>query len=363
MSGGTVQRSRASRSPQRSAPTRTSSRAPAGRSRTAPARSPARNAAAPAARPAGAGTTARAKDTGAAAGAAGAAAAPASPAGAAAPPADRVETAPSSAAQTSPAGEATNRNLENAYGRINEPGAGKEKPAEAGGLLGEGGLLGLFNTARGAMTPFEFSAEERTQLQGARDTLSRLAGADGRWRPDDLARNLAQIQPDRSGRVAEAATRGVAYGRLTQGMEKMGQDVRGGQDADAHRKDTTGRAGEIRNQNPGTQELAKLERYTPEKLQQLRGNLETDEQRAQFDQQVAKIQARRQELTQQLGPQGLLPITTTQMRDFGDAMDMLEGKADAKGLPQGTFRQGMPVQFLDDVLNGARPLQLHRHRS
>lgn len=48
---------------------------------------------------------------------------------------------------------------------------------------------------------------------------------------------------------------------------------------------------------------------------------------------------------------------------FKDTMTMVRDKAKAMGLPQGKFKEGLPVAFLEDVLAGKRAFTLHKYQS
>lgn len=61
--------------------------------------------------------------------------------------------------------------------------------------------------------------------------------------------------------------------------------------------------------------------------------------------------------------QNMPSISLEDTNAFKDTMTMVRDKAKAMGLPEGKFKEGLPVAFLEDVLAGKRAFTLHKYQS
>lgn len=178
----------------------------------------------------------------------------------------------------------------------------------------------------------QLTPEERAQVQQAAGVMERLAGADGMWNRGDLANNVKQLE--RSGDLGKAVNQEIG--------RRWGQEL--------SQRGLIGRAlvnGHM-NRNYG--------KYQQQGMNQARGMAN---QQLSQGMGGAGVKADAGHKADKTTPEGLKKsgeaISRADMEKFQKTMDMLQEKSKAQGLPQVSFPNGVPAQFLKDIGAGKNP--------
>ncbi|MBS2035245.1 hypothetical protein JST97_09660 [bacterium] len=217
-------------------------------------------------------------------------------------------------------------------------------PSEPGGASqGVQGLINGFGSWAGgsnlgellkASKGVQLTPEERAQVQQAAGVMQRLAGADGLWNRGDLQNNVSQLE--RSGDLGRAVSSEIS--------RRWGQEL--------SQRGIIGRAlvnGHMRNN---------YDKYQSQGMNQARG-MARQELSKGLDGAGTKDSAGHQ--ADKTTPEGLKksgePISRAEMEQMQKTMDMLKQKSAQQGLPEVSFPNGVPAQFLKDVAEGKSPQQ------
>ncbi len=177
-----------------------------------------------------------------------------------------------------------------------------------------GNVRGAFGQLQSSTKPLDFSENEKRAGLSAANTLDRLAGPDGTWDRNDLAKNMAQLQT--SSGFRGAAERTLAHKSLFEAHKVPKEE----------QARILDQSRQIKKDNPNIAKLHKLEGINPEKI--------TDpEQRAKYDELKSQW-------TSDLSEKGLLPVDIPKLKEMGTASQNLQNKLKENGLP---VPEGQPV--------------------
>ncbi len=216
-------------------------------------------------------------------------------------------------------------------------------PQPAGGSQGAQGLINGFGSWAGgsnlgellkASKGVQLSPEERAQVQQAAGVMQRLAGADGLWNRGDLQNNVNQLE--RSGDLGRAVSSEI--------NRRWGQEL--------SQRGVVGRAlvnGHMRRN---------YDNYQSQGMNQARGMAQ---QQLNKGMDGAGIKGGAGHQADKTTPEGLKKsgesISRAEMEQMQKTMDMLKEKSAQQGLPEVSFPNGVPAQFLKDVAEGKSPQQ------
>lgn len=227
-------------------------------------------------------------------------------------------------------------------------GGGEDKAAKnkAENLLGNMFSNGL-KTLTGATKSFEFDEKERERAQAGLGALKKMAGKDGVLTPEDRGNIVGQMDDaltaEKNRTVNQIAGAKIQQAKNNRGplrkalfpnaplVSKVGNKKRL-EALNDPRHMQTARNQALGQLNQGFKEMG----------------METDAP-VSFQQGLQNARA-------------LPGISLEDTNAFKDTMHMIRDKAKAMGLPEGQFKKGLPVAFVQDVLDGKPAALLLKHQ-
>lgn len=221
---------------------------------------------------------------------------------------------------------------------------GKSQSA-ATGMLGK--AQELMNKASMATKKFEFNPEERKKALAGLEALKKMAGKDGVLTPSDRGNIIGQMDRALTAEKNKTVSR-IADGKIAEAKNNRGP-LRKALFPNAPLVSKIG--------NKKKQEALR----DPQHM-----NTARNQALSQLNQGFQDMGMKTNEpVSFQQGLQNARQMPAISMEDtnaFKDTMMMVRDKAKAMGLPEGKFEKGLPVAFLQDVLDGKQAAFLAKYQ-
>lgn len=217
--------------------------------------------------------------------------------------------------------------------------------SKAQGILGN--MWDGFKTLGNATKSFEFDDKEREKANAGLAALKKMAGEDGVLTPGDRGNIIGQmdgaIRDEKNKRVSQ-----IADGKIQQAKNDRGP-LRKALFPNAPLVSKVG----ARKKQEALQDPQHMTTARNQALGELNNGFK--DMGMQTDAPVNLGQGRQ-------NAQGMPSIGMNDTNAFKDTMMMVREKAKSMGLPEGKFEKGLPVAFLQDVLDGKPAASLLKHQ-